>query len=166
VFALARKTFKSMNGQKKTSKRGFLFALVFDPNLKVHVLIEKMRKTKSHLMKLYYSCKIHRCYNLVISPYCSIGNNVKFPHPIGIVIGRDAVIGDNCTIFQNVTIGQKKEKFPHIGNNVTIYSGAQIIGDIYIGNNVTIGANAVVLNSIPDYSIAVGIPAKVIKPKD
>ncbi len=71
-------------------------------------------------------------------------------------------MGQNCLIFQGVTIGVGTSGIPRIGNNVILSSGAKIIGGITIGNNVTIGANAVVTKDVPDNSIAVGIPAKVI----
>ncbi len=91
----------------------------------------------------------------------------KFPHPTGIVISKDAKIGKNCMIFQNVTIGirstKEKAKAPRIGDNVKIFAGAILLGDITIGDNVTIGAGAVVLDNIPDNATCVGNPAKVIK---
>ena len=75
------------------------------------------------------------------------------------------MIGKNCTIFQGVTIGSIrgiKGGVPTIGDNVIIFAGAKIIGNVKIGNNTVIGANAVVTHNIPDNSVAVGIPAKVI----
>ena len=74
-------------------------------------------------------------------------------------------IGENCQINQQVTIGYNlhSEKPPTIGNNVSIYAGAKVFGDIKIGDNVRIGANAVVFTDVPDNSIAVGVPA-IIKP--
>lgn len=78
------------------------------------------------------------------------------------MINEATIIGKNCLIFQGVTIGVGTSGIPRIGDNVILSSGAKIIGGITIGNNVTIGANAVVTKDIPDNSIAVGIPAKVI----
>lgn len=78
------------------------------------------------------------------------------------MINEATIIGKNCLIFQGVTIGVGTSGIPRIGNNVILSSGAKIIGGITIGNNVTIGANAVVTKDVPDNSIAVGIPAKVI----
>ena len=75
------------------------------------------------------------------------------------------MIGNNCTIFQGVTIGSvrgPKGGVPTIGNNVVICSGAKIIGKVNVGNDVIIGAGAVVVNDIPDNSVAVGVPAKII----
>lgn len=93
--------------------------------------------------------------------------NIDFPHPIGIVIAENVKLGNNCVIYQNVTIGGKtrigKNGFPTIGDNVTIYAGACIIGDVKIGNNVIIGANAVVTKDIPNNCVVAGVPAKVIK---
>jgi serine O-acetyltransferase len=85
------------------------------------------------------------------------------PHPNGIVIHPDAVIGPNCLIFQQVTIGLRDGPgAPHIGGHVDVGAGAKILGPVTIGNHAKIGANAVVLNDVPEGATAVGIPAKVI----
>ncbi len=76
-----------------------------------------------------------------------------------------AIIGDNCTIYHGVTVGSvrgPKGGAPHIGNNVVIASGAKVIGNITIGNNVMIGSGAIVVTDIPDNSVVVGNPGKVI----
>lgn len=92
-------------------------------------------------------------------------NETKFPHPVGMVIGEGVNIGKQCIIYQNVTIGTKDglAPYPKIGNNVTIYAGACIIGAVEIGNRVVVGANSVVLSDVPDDSIVVGMPARVIR---
>ena len=86
---------------------------------------------------------------------------------MGIVIGETSVIGDDCVIFHGVTLGgvnsNKIKRHPTIKNNVTIGAGAKVLGNITIGENSKIGANSVVLKNIPSNSVAVGIPAKVIK---
>ncbi len=81
------------------------------------------------------------------------------------VIHSRAVIGKNCIIGANVTIGGKSRWYevPVIGDTVDIATGAKILGPIRIGNNVTIGANAVVVKDVPDNCIVAGIPAKIIK---
>lgn len=83
----------------------------------------------------------------------------------GVVIHKRCVIGKNCHISQNVTIGGTSGMYevPVIGDNVQIGAGAVIIGPVHVGSNVIIGANAVVNRSIPDDAVAVGVPAKVIK---
>lgn len=91
---------------------------------------------------------------------------------MGTTISENAVIGDNCIIFQNVTIGSKwsngkcEHEAPVIGDNVVIGAGAVILGNITIGNNVIIGANAVVITNVPDNSIAVGVSAVIKERKD
>lgn len=101
-----------------------------------------------------------------------IGKNTKFHHhALGCVIHARTVIGSNCEIFQNVTMGSKwsggicRGGAPHIGNNVFIGAGAVILGDIEIGDNSIIGANAVVTKDVPENSIAVGVPAVISKRK-
>ncbi len=91
-----------------------------------------------------------------------IGGGLYMPHPNGIVISPDAVIGPNCLIFQQVTIGMRGEGVPVIGGHVDIGAGAKILGNVNIENHVKIGANAVVLTDVPEGKTAVGIPAKVI----
>lgn len=100
-------------------------------------------------------------------PYTAkIGTGSSFGYGgLGVVIHGRAVIGKNCLISQHVTIGGTSRKYdvPIIGDNVFIGAGAKVLGPVHIGNNVVIGANAVVLTDIPDNSLAVGIPAKVVK---
>ncbi len=102
-----------------------------------------------------------------VLPYqAQIGKNVQFAYQgLGVIIHKNAVIGDNCYVRQHVTIGGGGgvEGVPVIGNNVSIGAGAMVIGGIKIGNNVTIGANAVVNRDLPDNCVAVGVPAKPVK---
>ena len=108
-------------------------------------------------------------FGIEIAVNCEIGAGLYFPHTVGTVIGARK-IGQNALIYQGVTIGAKHidigfdpSSRPLIGNDVTIGSGAKILGGIEIGNNVSIGANAVVTKSLPDHVVAVGIPAKIIR---
>lgn len=102
-----------------------------------------------------------------IHPGAKIGRNLFIDHGMGIVIGETAEIGDNCTIYHQVTLGgtgkDKGKRHPTLGDNVMISTGAKVLGPIYIGNNSKIGANSVVLKDIPENSTAVGIPAKIVK---
>lgn len=98
-----------------------------------------------------------------------IGPGLFIPHTFGIVIGAHS-IGDNATIYQGVTIGAKELDFTHqsssrpiIGNNVTIASGAKVLGGIVVGDNVVIASNAVVINDVTSMTIVGGVPAKIIK---
>ena len=109
-----------------------------------------------------------------IHPGANIGKNLFIDHGMGVVIGETSEIGDNVTIYHNVTLGgsspsidserQRHEKrHPTIGNDVVIGSGAQIIGPIKVGNNSRIAANAVVVKDVPENATMVGIPAKAVK---
>ena len=97
-------------------------------------------------------------------------NNTNFPHPLGIVIAKDTVIGKNCVIYQNVSIVKKNgltaQSAAVIGDNVRIYANACIIGDVKIGDYAIIGAGAVVTKDVPEKAIVVGNPAKVLRYRD
>lgn len=102
-----------------------------------------------------------------IHPAAIIGKGVFIDHGMGVVIGETAVVGDYCTIYQGVTLGgtgkDKGKRHPTIGNNVTIGSGAKILGPFTVGDNSKVAANAVVLNEIPPNSTCVGVPAHIVK---
>jgi len=105
-------------------------------------------------------------YGIALSPYMVLGPGLHIGHIGGIVVNERAIIGRNCNLSHGVTLGQtnrgKHFGFPVVGNNVYIGPGAKIIGGITIGNNVAVGANAVATRDVPDFSVVVGIPAKVI----
>lgn len=84
------------------------------------------------------------------------------PHPNGIVIHPQAVIGPNCLIFQQVTLAVGDGGAPRIGGHVDIGAGAKILGGVSLGDHSKVGANAVVLNDVPPYKTAVGIPARIV----
>lgn len=102
-----------------------------------------------------------------IHPGATIGKRLFIDHGMGVVIGETAVIGDNCLLYQGVTLGgtgkDKGKRHPTLGDNVLVGSGAKVLGPFKVGNNVKIAANAVVLSAIPDDCTAVGVPARVVK---
>ncbi len=92
-----------------------------------------------------------------------LGENISLPHGLhGIFISRYAFVGDNCLIYQNVTIGEVNRKAPVIGDNCLIGAGAVLIGDIKIGSFVKIGAGAVVSTDIPDHCTVVSQPVRIL----
>ena len=96
-----------------------------------------------------------------------VGRNFVIDHFGGVIVSGYAKFGDNCRIRNGCVVGLRRveeKAAPVIGNNVDIGTGAKLLGPIRIGNNVLIGANAVVMQDVPDNSIAVGVPA-VIKPR-
>ena len=123
-----------------------------------------LRKPLSLLYKILYR-RIISITGIELPCEVPVGSGTRIDHHSDIIISGYAKIGENCIIRNGVTIGLKnieKPVAPIIGNNVNIGSGAKLLGEITIGNNVTIGANAVVLKNIPDNSLVVGIPAKII----
>ena len=91
------------------------------------------------------------------------GGNVLEHNGLGVVVSRLAIIGNNCRIYQHVTIGAGKGGYPIIGNNVTIYANSVVVGNIRIGDNCIIGANSFVNVDVPDNSVYAGAPAKFIR---
>ena len=105
-------------------------------------------------------------FSVFIPSCCKIGSNFKLGYwGLGVVIHSNTVIGDNCIVAQNVTIGRNfgDKNVPMIGNDVYIGAGSVVFGEITIGNNVIIGSNSVINKSIPDNCTVVGNPMKIIK---
>jgi serine O-acetyltransferase len=101
-----------------------------------------------------------------IHPGAEIGHRLFIDHGMGVVIGETAIVGDDVTIYQGVTLGgtgkEKGKRHPTIGNNVSIGSGAKLLGNITIGENCRVGAGSVVLRSVPDNSTIVGVPGHIV----
>lgn len=126
-----------------------------------------LRKGMSLVYKVLYKA-VQILTGIEFPCEAAVGRGSRIDHFGGIVISGYAVIGEHCVIRQGVTIGLKNESEPcgpRLGNHVSIGAGAKILGNIKIGDHVDIGANAVVLTDVPSYSIAVGIPARIIPRK-
>lgn len=102
-----------------------------------------------------------------IHPGAQIGKGFFIDHGTGVVIGETAIIGDNVTLYQGVTLGgtgkEHGKRHPTIGNNVMISTGAKVLGSFKIGDNCKIGAGSVVLEEVPPNSTVVGVPGRVVK---
>ena len=102
-----------------------------------------------------------------IHPAAKIGKRFFIDHGMGVVIGETAEIGDDCLLYQGVTLGgtgkDKGKRHPTLGNNVMVGSGAKVLGPFKVGNNVKIAAGAVVLEELPDNCTAVGVPARIVR---
>ncbi len=105
--------------------------------------------------------------NIEIHPGAKIGRRFFIDHGTGVVIGETAEIGDDCVIYQGVTLGgtgkDHGKRHPTLGNNVLVGAGAKVLGPFKIGDNSNVAAGSVVLNAIPENATAVGAPARVVK---
>lgn len=124
-----------------------------------------------YLKKWYFLARLishwsrHRT-GIEIHPGAVIGQGLFIDHGSGIVIGETAEVGDNVTLYQGVTLGgtgkEKGKRHPTIGNNVTVSTGAKILGSFTVGDNVKIGAGSVVLKSVPPNCTVVGVPGRIV----
>lgn len=118
--------------------------------------------------KYYGTLRVYRMNDLTIGIRKLGVKKTRFPHPIGMVVGIGVQIGDNCTIYQNVTIGTKTQFdadngiYPKLGSNVIVGCNAVIMGNVNIGDNAIVGAGAVVNRDVPANCMAVGNPCKII----
>jgi serine O-acetyltransferase len=127
---------------------------------------DKIHRIKKEFVNILKNCFLNTV--LVKSKYndikCHVPKSTTFRHHgIGVILGNGVKLGKNCIINQNVTIGGKNGGFPVIGDNVRIYTGACILGNVKVGDNSVIGANALVIKDVESGSVVVGVPAKKIK---
>jgi serine O-acetyltransferase len=116
----------------------------------------------SHVSRFLTGIEIH--------PGAKIGEGLFIDHGMGIVIGETAEIGDNCHLYQGVTLGgtstKREKRHPTLGDNTVVGAGAQVIGAIYVGENARIGAGSVVVTNVPANATVVGVPGHVVAFQD
>lgn len=127
----------------------------------------KEKKLPLHRLRVAWAVLRHRVWSAVsgadIPLNCQIGGGLLLPHPNGVVIHPEALVGPNCLIFQQVTLGTLASGgAPRIGGHVDIGAGAKVLGRVVIGDHAKIGANAVVLTDVPALAVAVGVPARCL----
>jgi serine O-acetyltransferase len=131
-----------------------------------HRIIHVLWQAKIPLLPRFLSELVHRFTGIDIQPGARIGRGFFIDHGTGVVIGGTAIVGDNVTLHQGVTLGgtssMRTKRHPTLGNNVSVGAGAAVLGDITIGDNVKIGANSVVVKDVPPNSTVVGIPGRVV----
>jgi len=117
-----------------------------------------MARFNAHLVRWATGIEIH--------PGAHIGRRLFIDHGVGVVIGETAEIGDDVTLYHQVTLGgtswQQGKRHPTLGNNVVVGAGAKILGPFRVGNNARVGSNSVVVREVPDGATVVGIPARVV----
>ncbi len=138
-----------------------LFALVF--HRYAHFFYNHGMKFIARLISQYSKFLT----GIEIHPGATIGKGLFIDHGTGVVIGETAVIGDNCTLYQGVTLGgtgkDKGKRHPTLGDNVMVGCGAKVLGPFVVGSNSKIAANAVVLSEVPENSTCVGVPARIVR---
>lgn len=138
----------------------------------VHAILAYRVAHKLYLSEHYFAARAisqwarHKT-GIEIHPGATIGKGFFIDHGMGVVIGETTEIGDNCTLYQGVTLGgtgkDVGKRHPTLGNNVLVGAGAKVLGPFTIADNSKIAANAVVLKEVPENSTAVGIPARVVR---
>ncbi len=156
---------------KDPAARNILEVIILYPGF--HILIFHRISHFLYKHKLFFLARLNsqlgRFFTgIEIHPGAKIGKRLFIDHGMGIVIGETAEVGNDCTIYHQVTLGgtgkDKNKRHPTVGNNVMIGAGSKVLGPIKIGNNVKIGAGSVVLHDIENNSTAVGVPVdRVIK---
>ena len=115
----------------------------------------------------WISQRSRRKTGIEIHPAAQIGRGLFIDHGMGVVIGETTQIGDNCTLYQGVTLGgtgkDQGKRHPTLGNNVLVGAGAKVLGPFTVGDNARVAAGAVVLAAVPEDAAAVGVPARVVK---
>lgn len=122
---------------------------------------------KHYFLARWISQRAVRKTGIEIHPGAEIGDGFFIDHGNGVIIGETAIIGNNVTLYQGVTLGgtgkEHGKRHPTVGDNVMISAGAKVLGSFTIGENSKIGAGSVVLNEVPPNSTVVGVPGRVVK---
>jgi serine O-acetyltransferase len=117
-------------------------------------------------LALFFQNRISGVFSVDIHPAAHIGKGIMLDHATGIVIGETAVVGNNVSIMQSVTLGgtgkESGDRHPKVADGVLVSAGAKILGNIKIGEGAKIGAGSVVLTDVPPHTTAAGVPAKII----
>ncbi len=134
--------------------------------IQTHRFAHAMFKTGRRDFALYLQSRSSQVFQVDINPAVVMGKGIMLDHGTGLVIGETAVIGDNVSMLQNVTLGgtgkSDEDRHPKIGNGVLIGAGAKVLGNIKVGDCSRIGAGSVVLKEVPPRTTVAGVPAKVI----
>ncbi len=172
MFKLLREDIRSIKERDPAAKSSIQVFLLYSG---LHALIYYRIAHFFYNLKLFFIARMISQFarfmtGIEIHPGATIGKALFIDHGSGVVIGETTIIGDYCTVYQNVTLGGTGKdigkRHPTLGNNVMIGAGAKVLGPLKVGNNVKIAAGAVVLKDVPDNSTAVGIPAKVVRVDD
>ena len=137
--------------------------------LVMHRLAHKLYKWNIAVLPRMISNLARFITGIEIHPAAQIGKRFFIDHGMGVVIGETTIVGDDCLIYQGVTLGgtgkEHGKRHPTLKNNVVVGAGAKVLGNITLGDNVRIGAGSVVISDVPDDSTVVGVPGKIVVQK-
>jgi len=155
--------------ERDPAARSYLEVLLCYPGLHAlwfHRINHWLWRHDLRFLARYFSQWARFFTGIEIHPGAQIGHRLFIDHGMGVVIGETAIVGDDVTLYQGVTLGgtgkEKGKRHPTIGNNVSIGTGARLLGNITIGNNCRVGAGSVVLRDVPPNSTIVGVPGHIV----
>jgi len=139
--------------------------------LVLHRLAKRLWRLRAYTLARFVSHVGRVLTGIEIHPGATLGQRVFIDHGMGVVIGETAVVGDDCTIYQGVTLGGTSltrgfKRHPSLGRGVIVGAGAQILGNFMVGDGAKIGSNAVVVKEVPPGATAVGNPARILLRED
>ncbi len=168
VFRIIKEDIKAVKERDPAAQSSFIIWLTY-PGLHArwsHIVehwlwnhgMKRLARISSQFTRFMTGVEIH--------PGAQIGRRFFIDHAMGVIIGETTIIGDDCTIYQCVTLGgtgnEVGKRHPTLGNNVTVGVGAAVLGNIYIGDNSKIGGGAVVVKDVPPNCTVVGIPGHIV----
>ncbi len=168
-FKNAKEDIKAVK-ERDPAARSALEIFFLYPGVKALRMYRRANFFYRHNFKFLARWISQRCVRktgIEIHPAATIGKRLVIDHGVGVVIGETAIIGDDCLIYQGVTLGgtgkELGKRHPTLGNNVMVGAGAKVLGPFKVGDNARIAAGAVVLAEVPENSTATGVPARVVK---
>lgn len=169
LFERIREDIKAVKERDPAARNSLEIFLLY-PGVKAIRMYRRANFFYRHNLKFiarYISQKAVRKTGIEIHPGATIGRRLVIDHGVGVVIGETTEIGNDCLIYQGVTLGgtgkDVGKRHPTIGNNVMISAGAKVLGPFKVGDNSRIAAGAVVLEEVPENSTAAGVPARIVK---
>ena len=156
--------------RKDPAARSVLEVILLYPGFHIlvyHRIAHWLYQHKRFFLARWVSQHGRRRTGIEIHPGATIGRCLFIDHGMGVVIGETTVIGDNCTLYQGVTLGgtgkDQGKRHPTLGNDVLVGAGAKVLGPFRVGDNARVAAGAVVLDAVPDNATAVGVPARIVR---
>ncbi len=139
----------------------------------IHLLTHWLYQRRYYTLSRWISQLSRIFTGIEINPGATVGRRVFFDHGMGVVVGETAIIGDDCVIYQGVTLGagasarmgaasRGTKRHPTLGQGVIVGSNAEVQGDITLGDNVRVASGSIVLKDVPSNSVVVGVPGRVI----